>query len=208
MPSAGYQLSVGDSVASIGLPWLTVAHHGSAELDLVERLRRGDLAALGEAYDEHHQHVRAFARRMLGERTTAEDLVQETFLALPRSMIAFRGDATLRSFLIGIAANHASHFVRSAKRRRAAHMRSGDDAQPPPATPEDRTARRELAEALTRALALLPWDQHVAIVLCEVEGRTCAEAATIVNAPEATVRTRVFHAKRKLRELLAEMGVK
>jgi RNA polymerase sigma-70 factor, ECF subfamily len=204
---------VRDSATSIGLPWLTV-ETAKPEPDLVERLRRGDLAALGEAYDEHHEQVRSFARRVLGDRATAEDLVQETFLALPRAMGSFRGDATLRSFIIGIAANHASHFVRAAKRRRAAHARSGEvdgagyGERPEQTSPEEGTARRELAAALSTALCSIPWDQQVAIVLCEVEERTCAEAATIVNAPEATVRTRVFHAKRKLREILAKMGVK
>lgn len=170
--------------------------------DLVARVRRGEPAALGRLYDEHHEHVRAFARRLLGDASAAEDLVQDTFLALPDAIGNHRGDASLRSFIIGVAANHARHHVRAAIRRRAAHDRSRADDAPPPSTPEDRVRRRELARALTRALDELPFDQRVAIVLCEVEERTCAEAARIVGAPEATVRTRIFHAKRKLRELL------
>jgi RNA polymerase sigma-70 factor (ECF subfamily) len=168
----------------------------------VDRLRRGDVAALGELYDEHHTHVRAYARRLLGEASAAEDLVQETFLALPDVIRNFRGDASLRTFLVGVATNHARHHVRAATRRRAAHARSEELDRPPPSTPEERIARRKLAEALTRALDALPFDQRVAIVLCEVEERTSAEAASIVGAPEATIRTRVFHAKKKLREAL------
>jgi RNA polymerase sigma-70 factor, ECF subfamily len=171
--------------------------------DLVARLRRGDAAALGEVYDEHHLHLRAFARRLLGDASSAEDLVQDTFLALPSALRTYRGDATLRSFLLGVAANHGRHHVRSAIRRRAAHDRSQQDDGPPPSSPEDRAERRELAEALTRALDTLPFDQRIAIVLCEVEERTCAETARIVGAPEATVRTRIFHGKRKLREVLS-----
>jgi RNA polymerase sigma-70 factor (ECF subfamily) len=179
----------------------------TAEPDLVERLRRGDSAALGEAYDLHHVQVRAFARRLLGDSEAAEDLVQETFLALPRAMATFRGDASFRSFVLGVAANGARHHVRAAARRRAAHVRSEDESRVPAPSPEERLSRRELAEALTRALDALPFEQRVAIVLCEVEDRTCAEAAAIVGAPEATVRTRIFHGKRKLREALAAMGV-
>jgi RNA polymerase sigma-70 factor (ECF subfamily) len=175
--------------------------------DLAERLRRGDAAALADAYDEHHQHVRAFAYRLVGDEAEAEDLVQETFLALPRAMKSFRGEATLRTFVIGIATNHARHHVRGASRRRAAHARSQDDAATTTTT-DALTHRRELAEALTRALDELPFEQRVALVLCEVEERTSAEAARIVDAPEATVRTRVFHAKKKLRELLQSRGVR
>jgi len=178
------------------------------EPDLVRRLQRAELAAIGEAYDQLHEHVRAFARRLLGDATAAEDLVQETFLAVPGALRGFRGDASLRSFVIGVAANHARHHVRAATRRRAAHARSEDEARPPASSPEDRAQRRELAAALTRALDLLPFEQRVAIVLCEVEERTCAEAAVIVGAPEATVRTRIFHGKRKLREALGAMGVR
>jgi RNA polymerase sigma-70 factor (ECF subfamily) len=172
--------------------------------DLVERLRRGDVAALGEAYDEHHEHVRAFARRLLGDAAAAEDLVQETFVALPEAIRRYRGEASLRTFVVGVAANHARHHVRAASRRRSAHARSEERVRPAPETPEEQARRRELAAALTRALDALPFEQRVAIVLCEVEQRTSAEAARIVGAPEATIRTRVFHAKKKLRELLVK----
>lgn len=204
-PASGHSSLVRDSAASLALPWLTV---DTAEPDLVERLRRGEIAALGEAYDEHHEHVRVFARRLLGERAAAEDLVQETFLTLLRAMPSFRAEASLRTFLLGIAANGARHHVRAAMRRRAAHARSEDGPRAAPSTPEDGVARRQLAEALTRALDTLPFDQRVAIVLCEVEDRSCAEAATIVGAPEATVRTRIFHGKRKLRDALEALGIR
>lgn len=182
----------------------------SSATALAERLRRGDMSALAAVYDDHHEHVRAYARRLVGDDGAAEDLVQEAFLALPRAIKSFRGDSSLRTFIVAIATNHARHHVRAAARRRAAHARSvehGGEA-PSPATPEEQTRQRELAEALTRALDELPFDQRVAIVLCEVEERTSAEAARIVEAPEATIRTRIFHAKKKLRELLAERGVR
>lgn len=177
----------------------------AAEPSLVDRLRRGEPDALGETYDAHHDHVRAFARRLVGDDAAAEDLVQETFLALPRAIRGFRGDATLRTFLVGIASNCARHHVRAASRRRAMHEKSASDEPAPPQTPEEHAKRKQLAAALTRALDELPFEQRVAIVLCEIEERSSAEVARIVDAPEATVRTRVFHAKRKLREALARI---
>jgi RNA polymerase sigma-70 factor (ECF subfamily) len=177
--------------------------------DLAERLRRGETAALAEAYDAHHEAVRTFARRLVGEDGEAEDLVQEAFLALPRAMTSFRGEASLQTLVIGIAANHARHHVRAAARRRAAHARSRAGALDVGASdPEKDTLRRELAAELTRALDRLSFDQRLAIVLCEVEERTSVEVALIVDAPEATVRSRVFHAKKKLREILHGRGVR
>jgi RNA polymerase sigma-70 factor (ECF subfamily) len=181
---------------------------GASGTDLAERLRRGDAAALAEAYDEHHEHVRTFALRLVGDPAEAEDLVQETFLALPLVIKSFRGDASLRTFVLGVATNHARHHVRSASRRRAAHARARD-ADDATSTPTDeQTHRRELAEALTRALDELPFEQRVAVVLCEIEERSSAEAARIVDAPDATIRTRLFHAKKKLREILQSRGVR
>jgi RNA polymerase sigma-70 factor (ECF subfamily) len=177
------------------------------EAQLVARLARGDLAALAEAYDAHHTHVRAFVQRLLGDDSAAEDLTQETFVTLPRAIRRFRGDSSLRTFLVSIAVNHARHHLRSAKRRRAAHDRI--DAPPPSSSsPEKDLRRRQLADALTRALDALPLEQRVAIVLCEIEQRTSAEAAQIVGVAEGTIRTRLFHGKRKLRQALADQGLR
>ncbi len=180
---------------------------------LVERLQAGEASAIADAYDAFSGPVRAFAKRLVGDDAAAEDLVQEVFLALPRAVRRFRGDSRLRTFVISVAVNHAKHFVRGAARRRAAVDRMAEEplesiAPRASACPEHHAERRQLASVLTRALDDLPLDQRVAFVLCEVEERTAREAATIVGSPEATMRTRVFHAKRKLREALAREGVR
>jgi len=195
---------VQDLHAAYRLPFATVAD-GVVDLEarLIARLRAGELGALGEAYDAHHAHVRAFACRLLGDESAAEDLVQDTFVALPRAIGRFRGEGTLRAFLVSIAANHARHFVRAAVRRRAAAARLAREPEPAgQKSPESGAVRRQLADELVHAMDELSLDQRVALVLCEVEERTAGEVAQIVGAPEATVRTRVFHAKRKLREVL------
>src|SRR5688500_15916703 len=114
--------------------------------------------SIADLYREHHEHVRAFARRLVRDEASAEDLVQETFLALPTALRSYRGDSPLRSFVIGVAANHARHHVRAATRRRSLHERSAEIDSCPPSTPEDRAQRKQLAESLTRALDRLPTD--------------------------------------------------
>jgi RNA polymerase sigma-70 factor, ECF subfamily len=169
---------------------------------LIARLERGDPNAVGEVYDRHHAAIRAFARRLVGDASASEDLVHDVFVALPRAVAGYRGDSSLRTFLIGIAVNHARHHVRAAARRRNAFDKLGREPLAPAVDPEHDARRRELARVLTRALDDLPLDQRVAFVLCEVEERTSREVAEIVGVPEATVRTRLFHAKKKLRVLL------
>lgn len=180
---------------------------GQAERLLIERLQRADVRAITHVYQQNHVIVRAFAQRLVGDVEAAEDLVQDVFVALPNAIGRFRGDCALRTFLLSIAVNHAKNHVRAAARRRAAFARllrepdatnpfAGDD-------PHRDMERRELGDRLMLALDALPLDQRVAVVLAEIEDRTSAEIAKIVGAPEGTVRTRIFHAKKKLRELLA-----
>ena len=176
--------------------------------DLVARLTLGDRTAVAEVYDAHHGAVRAFAKRLVGEVAAAEDLVHEVFVALPQAVRGYRGEASLRTFLISVAVNHARHHVRAASRRRYAMERYEREPVRSPSDPEQFTGRRELALALERCLDALPLDQRIAFVLCEVEERSSSEVAQIVGAPEGTVRTRLFHAKKKLRALLEREGVR
>lgn len=193
-----------DTTASLSVAAVTAL---PAPISLVLRLQAGESKAVAEAYQLHAEAIFAFARRLVGDEATAEDLVHEVFVTLPRAIRRFEENASLRTFLISIAVNHARHFVRAAARRRAAMDRFSRQESAASATPEDEAARTKLASALTRALDTLPLDQRVAFVLTEVEERSSREVAEIVGAPESTVRTRVFHAKRKLREVLAKGGL-
>jgi len=175
---------------------------------LVARLQAGEAAALGELYDEHALAITCFARRLVGDPDAAKDLVQEVFLAIPSAMTRFQGASTLRTFLISIAVNHARHHVRAAARRRAASERMAREPGDTSHTPERDADRERIAQALSHALDTLPIEQRVAFVLCEVEERTSREVASIVGAPEATVRTRLHHAKKKLRDELTRREVR
>ncbi|MFT3696944.1 MAG: RNA polymerase sigma factor [Kofleriaceae bacterium] len=175
---------------------------GVPESDLVSRLRDGDRDAVEQAYVAHHAAVRGFARKLVGDVDTAEDLVHDTFVALPRAIRGFRGEASLRSFLIGVAINHAKRHIRSAMRRRKATERFAEVPRESEVHADVALERSRLAERLSRALDDLPIDQRVVFVLCEAEQRTSVEVAAIVGAPEGTVRTRLMHAKKKLREAL------
>jgi RNA polymerase sigma-70 factor (ECF subfamily) len=180
---------------------------GEAKSALVDRLRAGDAGAIEMLYRQHHEAVRAFARRLLGHPDVAEDLVHDVFLNAPAAFGRYRGESTFRTFLVSVAVNKAKHYVRAATRRRRMIDRFAIEPERPPSAPPDETVeRRELAEELQRALDRLPLDERVVVVLCEVEERTSSEVAAIVHAPEATVRTRLFRAKRKLRAMIDREG--
>jgi RNA polymerase sigma-70 factor (ECF subfamily) len=176
----------------------------SPEAAIADALRNNRLNGLAMAYDRWHQRVRVLARRLLGDDAAAEDVVQEVFAALPRAILSFREEVSLETFLLAIAVKRSRHHQRQASRRRRALERFWWSAPIVGAAgdPERDAYLRQLAERMAAALDELPHDQRVAFVLCEVEGLTAGEAAEIAGAPEATLRTRLFHARRKLRTSL------
>jgi RNA polymerase sigma-70 factor (ECF subfamily) len=173
----------------------------------VGRAARGERAAFVSLYREHFAEVHTFALRLVGCSMAAEDLAHEVFLALPQALERFRGQCPLRSYLLSITVRRARQHLRAAKRRRAIEARAVTlgDAAPAPA-PDAELSRRELAAQLTRALDALPLSQRAAFILCEVEERSSAEAGEILGEKAGTVRARVFHAKRALRERLAALS--
>jgi RNA polymerase sigma-70 factor (ECF subfamily) len=178
-------------------------HATVGETALVTALADGNLGALAAAFDRWNQRVRVLAKRLLSDPAAAEDLVQEVFTALPRAVRRFRGDADLETFLLGIAVKGARRHRRAALRRRKALERLRAAVPGGPIDPEHDAYRRELGSRLAAALDALPLPQRVAFVLCEVEELTAGQAAAMTGAPEATIRTRLYHARRRLRDLLA-----
>lgn len=177
----------------------------NSEDSLEDRLRRGDEEALREAYLAYRPVLLRFAGRLIGDAASAHDLVHEVFVRLPRAIRRLQPGNRLEGFLIAVALNHARHHVRSATRRRRAQARLAQEpTRPTGSAPDEELERRRLARALTQALDQLPLDQRVAFVLCAVEERTSADAAALAGTNESTMRARLFHARRKLREHLTQ----
>jgi RNA polymerase sigma-70 factor, ECF subfamily len=174
---------------------------------LLTSARGGNAAALGRIYELTQHRVRRFARRLLGDDAAAEDLVQDVFVHLPRLLRRYRGDAPFEMFLLGVVSRRARRHLRTAMRRRKLYDRFALCTAPAPCTPEGESGRRELAAILVRALDSLSREQRLAFVLREVEGFSASEAAQVAGVPETTIRTRVFHARRKLQAELGRLGV-
>jgi RNA polymerase sigma-70 factor (ECF subfamily) len=173
--------------------------------DLVSRIVAGDRDAFVAVYRAHYGDVRAFAQRLLGDAMAADDLVHDVFESLPRSLANFRGDCVLKSYLLAIAVRLAQHHLRAAKRRRNLEERASAEPAAEPRRPDSNVEQRELAALLSQALDALPLKQRAAFVLCEIEERSSNEAALILGEQAGTVRSQVFHAKKKLREQLSEL---
>ncbi len=191
------------SPANLDSP-LMPAQRAQGDVAWLAALEAGDDAALTRLYREHHAPVRALVRRLMSRSGDVEDVVHDVFVAAPAAFKNYRGQGSVRSFVFSIAVNQVRHQLRASGRRRAWIDRFRLSAAPPPSplTPEAESAQRELKDRLSRALATLSFEHRSAVVLCEVEEMTSVEAASVLGVPEATVRTRLHHAKKKLRELL------
>ena len=173
------------------------------ELALIERCRQGDLAAFEEVYRTHAGRLYSVACRMLGNRTDAEDLLQEIFLAAHRKLDSFRGESALGTWLYRLATNLCLDHLRS-RATRTGQLTDALDDDPGLADEATRSlADRALTRMdLERALAQLPEGCRAAFVLHDVEGLEHREVAAALGIAEGTSKSQVHKARLRLRALL------
>jgi len=163
----------------------------------------GDRAALGALFDRFHTAVYRFiARLQTVDDAARDDIVQATFLELPRTAPHFRGASSVRTWILGISANVARHYRRDEDRRRAKLERCARHPAELPALPDAEVERRRLLMQIAAALRGLPYDQQVAFVLCDVEQLPGVEVAHALDIPEGTLWRRLHVARKALREAL------
>lgn len=178
----------------------------AAEPDLVARCQRGDKEALGELYRRYRNEVARNLHRMLGPgRGDLEDVLQEVFIEVFRSIPRFRGDARVSTWLYRVCVNVALQRLR--KRKRRAEVSADDVPEEAPSdggeTPERALDARRRLDAVYRLLDELSPKKRVVFILHEIEGREPKEIAGIVGAPVLTVRTRLHYARKEFYALAA-----
>lgn len=177
---------------------------------LIERARRGDLDAFNSLVDRYQVSVYNLCLRMLGGREAAEDATQETFLSAYRAIGRLQGPQ-INAWFLRIAANACYDELRRRKRRPARSLDEMlDDPERPLALvgddpgPEDQSLRSELRRSIEQALLILPMDQRLAVILCDVEGLSYDEVAEVMRSSLGTVKSRVSRGRAKMRQLLRE----
>lgn len=175
-----------------------------AEIDrsLVDRARAGDLDAFESIVRARMDAVYRLTAAILGDEGDAADAAQETFVAAWRQLPRLREPERFDAWLQRIAVNAARMTFRARGRRRIREIPSSRIGVIPeaPALPS-----RSDAELLDAALARLPIQQRTILVLHHFEGRPLVEIATILDIPEGTAKSRLFHARRALRAALVAM---
>jgi RNA polymerase sigma-70 factor (ECF subfamily) len=184
------------------------------DAELVSRIARDDHRAFETLMRRHNGRLFRVARAILKDDTEAEDALQDGYLDAFRHIGDFRGDAHVATWLTRIVINHALMRLRRQKRDRVVvsfddaltagrHRTEGDVADRTTESPPDATLRAEIRRMLERRIDELPLAFRTVFIMREVEDMTVEETAECLGIPAGTVRTRLFRARRLLREALA-----
>lgn len=181
------------------------------EID-TEALKRGDEHAFRQLYDAYRDRVYNTLLGMVGSAADAEDLAQEVFIEVFRSVHRFRGEAKLSTWLYRVAVNAGLMHIRS-RNRKARWAKAVDwtgflKTERPGALPFDhpgvRLENREKAQVLYNALQKLPETQRTAWTLHKIEELSYEEIAGVMNSSLSSVESLMFRARQNLQKQLAE----
>jgi RNA polymerase sigma-70 factor, ECF subfamily len=183
------------------------------ERRLIRRLRDRDERAFREVVEQFGDQIYNLTYRMLGDAGEAEDLAQEVFITLFKSIDSFRGDSKLSTWLYRIAANHCKNRIKYLARRHDRQQSSYLDevavaeggaaarvagVSSPPA-PDTQLAGMQLERIVQQTIAELDDDQRLLVILRDVEELSYGEICEITSLPEGTVKSRLHRARMALR---------
>lgn len=173
----------------------------------LERVAEGDRRAFERLYRAYYPRIFGYVLRVCRRPDLVEEVVSDTLLTVWRSAARFDGRSRVSTWVFGIA--YRKTLKRLARRDgRETPIADGDAAEPAVAPVGSRRLERgELRAALDRALADLSPEQRAVVELAYFHDLSYLEVAEIVGCPVNTVKTRMFHARRKLRDRLPELGV-
>jgi RNA polymerase sigma-70 factor, ECF subfamily len=179
---------------------------------LVKAFLAGEPGAFEEIVREHQDRVFTFCARMLSDREEALDAAQEVFLSAYRHLKGFRGEASLSTWLLRIAANNCLNRIRqrTVREGREVAVLDLDDADGPPFQPigrdderPDRIAEiRETGRVIESALSHIPPEFRWILLLSDIEGFSNEEVAAMAGIPVGTVKSRLHRSRAALRKML------
>jgi RNA polymerase sigma-70 factor (ECF subfamily) len=173
---------------------------------LIGRIANGDRLAMQVLFARHHVRVFRFVLRLVRDEASAEDVISEVFLDVWRQAGKFEGRAAVSTWLLAIARFKALSMLRRKPEQEldeemAEAIEDGAD------TPDVTLAKKEKGEVLRQCLTSLSAEHREIIDLVYYHEKSVEEVAEIVGIPEATVKTRMFYARKRLGELLKAQGI-
>jgi RNA polymerase sigma-70 factor, ECF subfamily len=173
---------------------------------LIGRIAGGDRLAMQVLFARHHVRVYRFVLRLVRNEAAAEDLISEVFLDVWRQAAKFEGRSAVSTWMLSMARFKALSTLR---RRTEAELddETAGAIEDPQDDPETALAKKGKGAALRQCLEKLSAEHREIVDLVYYHEKSVAEVSSIVGIPEATVKTRMFYARKKLSELLKEQGI-
>ena len=187
---------------------------------LLKRLRARDERAFRELIAAHRDRVYNITYRMLGNRAEAEDVAQEVFITVFKTIDTFREEAKFSTWLYRVAVNHSKNRIKYLSRRQdrnkdeldetvhgEATSTNGAIGTPRPSTPDRALEGAQMEKVLQEAIATLDEEQRTVVILRDVEDLSIEEICEITGLPDGTVKSRLHRARLVLRKKLQRQGI-
>ncbi|CAN5527098.1 RNA polymerase sigma factor RpoE [soil metagenome] len=206
-----------EELGSVALAASPVSACSTAETEFIERLKEGEAKAFDLFVTRYSGDIYALLYRITEDAEEAGDLTQETFLSALKAIKNFRGEADLKTWLFRIAINESRNRFRWWKRRFREKTISldaplgisetplGETFSSDSINPEENVLQMERAAALNRALRDLPAIFREAVVLCDIEGLSYEEIASVLEINLGTVKSRIARGREELRKKLSDI---
>ena len=178
------------------------------DADLVARAQRGDRAAFGALFKKHHGRVHAMCMRLLSDPVEVDDAVQQAFLEAWRCLPRFEGRSRFTTWITRVAIHTCFSTRRRLRRMFVSDVNAAADRaavpvwQEPGLAADEVAGRRARERAVADVLLRVAPKKRAVFVLADLEGMSSTEIAEILEIPDATVRTRLFHARRDVAALV------
>jgi RNA polymerase sigma factor (sigma-70 family) len=174
----------------------------TSDSELMRQVRGGRTAALATLFERHHARVYGYCLRMTGNRSTAEDLVQDVFMKMLKYKATFKDDSDLVPWMFGIARNSCLAHL---KRRAVDHTPATAEPAEIADTADEEPRDHRQTELVRAALLRLPAERREILVLSRYEYKSYDEIARVLDCSVGAVKVRVHRAMKQLREIYLDM---
>ena len=179
------------------------------DIALVHRAQKGDYRAFDLLILKYQVRVTTLANKFVNDKQIAEDIAQESFIKVYKSIGSFRGESAFFTWLYRVAVNTAKNYLSSKKRKKemlVSDITDSDTTDPLSAltteSPEDILAANNLREIILKSFGDLPEEIRTALSLREFEGLSYQEIGKILDCPVGTVRSRIFRGREQIQEAI------
>ncbi len=174
------------------------------DIQWVKRCQSGDISAFDSLVLRHKDRIYRLVYRMLNGGNDVDDATQEVFLKAYRKIRGFRCQSSFSTWLTRIAVNYCISYLRNQRRLRflPVGIFSHRDQRQSSAEPQMTVERAEKCAKVYQSISSLSPKQRAVIILRYFEDHSCEETASILNCSVGTVKSRLFHARKKLKERL------